>query len=446
MIGEMKSSASFIAMAAVAGLVIAGATLAPKAARAADLGGDCCADLESRVAELEATTARKGNKKVSLTITGRVAATMTWWNDGGGNLDPAIANDEHSDLAFGDHSGNGPEIIVKGEGKISSDMTAGYYMEVAFDGTLNGSTVLATGAKGVSGSTQVSHEAAGGSNLNNGVNDTYVYLSSKRLGTLQLGRVDNAGDEYFSNFNNAYVAGQEAGRFTGLLLRDVNGKLTSTTFGTFLSTLEPNYPGNGLRYISSNLGDDKNNVNFTASVASENNWGIGANAKFTASTVNVKAGIGYGANSEIDGNNTFLGVSAGIKETTSGLFLEGQWAKRTLGMVGVTDATEWMIQGGWEKNVTGIGETNIWASYNRNDGGLGLSAGSASAHSFQLGIDQTIDSAASHLFLTYENDGMDTDGLVGNASALYADGSSATGAIVNSQMSNSVTAGMSVSF
>jgi hypothetical protein len=27
-------------------------------ARAADLGGDCCADLEERIAELEATTAR----------------------------------------------------------------------------------------------------------------------------------------------------------------------------------------------------------------------------------------------------------------------------------------------------------------------------------------------------------------------------------------------------
>ena len=37
-------------------------------ARAADLGGDCCADLEERVADLEATTARKGNRKVSLKI------------------------------------------------------------------------------------------------------------------------------------------------------------------------------------------------------------------------------------------------------------------------------------------------------------------------------------------------------------------------------------------
>lgn len=39
---------------------------------AADLGGNCCADLEERIAELEATTARKGNRKVSLTSHGWV--------------------------------------------------------------------------------------------------------------------------------------------------------------------------------------------------------------------------------------------------------------------------------------------------------------------------------------------------------------------------------------
>jgi hypothetical protein len=49
---------------------------------AADLGGDCCADLEDRIAELEATDARKGNRKVSLTVTGYVAKQIMIWNDG----------------------------------------------------------------------------------------------------------------------------------------------------------------------------------------------------------------------------------------------------------------------------------------------------------------------------------------------------------------------------
>ena len=51
-------------------------------AQAADLGGDCCADLEERVAELEATTARKGNRKVSLTVSGFVAQQLLAWDDG----------------------------------------------------------------------------------------------------------------------------------------------------------------------------------------------------------------------------------------------------------------------------------------------------------------------------------------------------------------------------
>jgi hypothetical protein len=44
---------------AVAGGIATG--LGMKTASSADLGGDCCADLEERVAELEATTVRKGN-------------------------------------------------------------------------------------------------------------------------------------------------------------------------------------------------------------------------------------------------------------------------------------------------------------------------------------------------------------------------------------------------
>ena len=46
--------------------------LSTVSAQAADLGGNCCADLEERIAELEATTARKGNRKVCLEISGQV--------------------------------------------------------------------------------------------------------------------------------------------------------------------------------------------------------------------------------------------------------------------------------------------------------------------------------------------------------------------------------------
>ena len=62
-----------------AGLLVGG--LSAGSASAADLGGNCCADLEERIAELEATTARKGNRKVSLTVSGWVGEQVMWWDD-----------------------------------------------------------------------------------------------------------------------------------------------------------------------------------------------------------------------------------------------------------------------------------------------------------------------------------------------------------------------------
>lgn len=64
---------------AAAGLLAGGLATS---ANAADLGGNCCADLEERVAELEATTARKGNRKVSLTVSGWVNEAVFFWDDG----------------------------------------------------------------------------------------------------------------------------------------------------------------------------------------------------------------------------------------------------------------------------------------------------------------------------------------------------------------------------
>jgi hypothetical protein len=65
-------------MLAAVGLFVGGVP----SAKAADLGGDCCADLEERVAELEATVARKGNRRVSLTISGQVSTMIMAWDAG----------------------------------------------------------------------------------------------------------------------------------------------------------------------------------------------------------------------------------------------------------------------------------------------------------------------------------------------------------------------------
>ena len=82
MFGGLTKTSSRIAIAAALGLTLGGFAFKATPAQAADLGGDCCADLEERVAELEATTVRKGNKKVSVTLSGWVVKTMNFGTTG----------------------------------------------------------------------------------------------------------------------------------------------------------------------------------------------------------------------------------------------------------------------------------------------------------------------------------------------------------------------------
>src|SRR5450631_4448221 len=81
MFGGLTKTSSRIAIGAALGMTLGGFAMSSHPAKAADLGGDCCADLEERVAELEATTVRKGNKKVSVTLSGWVTESMNWWDD-----------------------------------------------------------------------------------------------------------------------------------------------------------------------------------------------------------------------------------------------------------------------------------------------------------------------------------------------------------------------------
>ena len=93
---------------------------------AADLGGDCCADLEERVAELEATTVRKGNKKVKVELYGRVNRVVTFWDDGA-EQNAYVLNSSYSPSRFG----------VRGKAKISDNWSSEYILEIEDGGNLS---------------------------------------------------------------------------------------------------------------------------------------------------------------------------------------------------------------------------------------------------------------------------------------------------------------------
>src|SRR6476646_12004704 len=100
-----------------AGLLAGG--LSAGSASAADLGGNCCADLEERVAELEATTARKGNRRVSLTVSGHVNEAVMWFDDG-----------HERNVYIGTNMIAQTRFRFVGQAKITPDVKAGYLLEI----------------------------------------------------------------------------------------------------------------------------------------------------------------------------------------------------------------------------------------------------------------------------------------------------------------------------
>src|SRR5262245_31501356 len=117
MVGGLTVNLRFLAAASAT--VLIGALSAALPARAAGRRGESCADLEERVAELEATTVRKGNKKVSVTLYGQTNKAVLTWDDGAENNTYVVDNNYESSR-FG----------FKGSAKISGDWSAGYRLEV----------------------------------------------------------------------------------------------------------------------------------------------------------------------------------------------------------------------------------------------------------------------------------------------------------------------------
>jgi hypothetical protein len=135
---------------------------------AADLGGDCCADLEERISELEATTARKGNRKVSLTISGWVSEQIVYWDDG----------EEQNVYLTSLGTAFASNFNFKGEAKISPDLSAGYVLHVE--------AITAD----VYTTTQDNDNGTGGLS----VLYSYWFLKSDKLGKFSVGKLSPADD------------------------------------------------------------------------------------------------------------------------------------------------------------------------------------------------------------------------------------------------------------
>ncbi|RUP10487.1 porin [Hyphomicrobium sp.] len=146
-------------------------------ASAADLGGNCCADLEERIAELEATTARKGNRKVSLTVSGWVGQQVMWWDDG------RESNTYVTDLG----STIASHVKFTGQATILPGWYAGYVLHLE----ATGSDSLTTSQNVVDGPNAilVPHTVNGVSTL-----QSFWFIKSDQLGKVSIGKESDAAD------------------------------------------------------------------------------------------------------------------------------------------------------------------------------------------------------------------------------------------------------------
>jgi hypothetical protein len=179
MFGGLTKTSSRIAIVAAFGLMLGGFAFKATPAIAADLGGDCCADLEERVAELEATTVRKGNKKVSVTLSGWVVKSMNWWDDGGD--DSFAVGDKDYDLAS--------RFAITGSATIAPGWSGGFNLTVTTSGTGFG---ISSNQDDEFNSVNARLGFSSFGNINTLY--SYIYIKSDTWGTLNWGHLSPASD------------------------------------------------------------------------------------------------------------------------------------------------------------------------------------------------------------------------------------------------------------
>ncbi len=387
---------------AASAMFIGGASFAP--ANAADLGGDCCADLEERVAELEATTARKGNRKVSLTVSGQVNRALLIWDDGK-DSDAYVVDDAAPD--------EGSKVRFSGSAVMKPGWTAGFVIEIGI-----------ADAQSLNVS-QGNDEGLG----ENNVLETRLanwYIESERFGRLTVGQQNSATDGItVIDLSNSHTDPVNWHNLS-FNIRSKNGNDTNLIWGDLAFGLE-GFKGDFIRYDTPSI------YGFIASVAwgEDDTFDAALRFKKEWNSFRVAAGIGYIWVGEDENQNPenislypsdseIISGSISVMHVPTGLF--GNFAAGEIETKAgrfnpnVTDeGSMWFIQAGIEKRFLPHGATTIYGEYGEYDDiYLGLSdengvlpglgpVASTEVSRWGFGVVQNFDAAALTLYAVYQH-------------------------------------------
>jgi hypothetical protein len=355
-------------------------------AHAADLNGGAYADLEERIAELEATTARKGNRKVSLTVSGVVNEALLAWDDGRESNVYVVTNEEYQD-----------RFRFAGEAEITKGWKAGYLIEIGIRGSRED---------------RVNQDTANGSNPDgrDGVSTRHSawWLSSKDYGKLWAGLTSDAADgiteinlantNHFASSNKQYLGDSGNNGFFALH----NGQRSNIKWGLFASPPGlAQQPGEGhrenlIKYETPTI------AGFVGSAAwgEDDLWNLALRYKGEFSGFKFAAGIAY---SEVNGGNpnnikrgisdtNELGLSASLQHSESGLYVTGAYGHledENLPSAFDKETDFYFIQAGIERKFIPVGKTTLFGEYwniDRGTGDIGGSLQSANVPGFPAGF------------------------------------------------------------
>ncbi|MEM8975995.1 MAG: hypothetical protein AAGD43_28350 [Pseudomonadota bacterium] len=365
MIGGLQKTVSRFAIVAAAG------AMSTTGAMAADLGGNCCADLEERVAELEATTARKGNRRVSLTVSGHVNEGVMFWDDGV-NSDAYITTNVQSRTRF----------RFRGSATITSDWSAGFLIEIGMTRPGSSLNVDADNDTNTIGDgMDVRHQV--------------LYLKSKTYGTLHVGHTSDATDGI-----TQICLGCRMGNYASTAMDDIAnsfalrtaaGADSNTTVGDYFESAEGTRQA-VVKWTSPTVAGFVLSTNWADQAVGNDGFGIALRYAGEFGAFRVGAGIGY----EDQANRETTGGSVTVAHVPTGLYIAGSYGEES---TAAGEDTQWHISAGIGRKVNSLGKTHFGGIY----GNFDLRDDGREAQTFGLNLTQDIDAAAMELYVQWHH-------------------------------------------
>jgi hypothetical protein len=419
------------------------------------LDAPCCADLEKRIAELEETTARKGNRRLKVMVTGLVNNAVMSWDDGAERNSYVVTNDnQRSRFSF------------VGTAAINATWEAGYALDVGIR-TANSKLVNQVADGGFTGRPPTGFD----------LRSSVWFLRNKNFGTGFIGTTFAATDR-IANSNvtqtalfDAYAAPENAG--FGMFLRSAeNGRLTRSLLNwRRIIGAGGDQPGESQRGFSlvKYVSPTWNGFTFAADWVVTDFWDVALRYRKEIFGFDIGAGIGFlqlqpGSRTRsvcpaaffTAGEDTTqcrqLRGSVSAKHLETGLFANFGANVTSDGLVDDTtrfkntdvDQNEVFYSGqfGIERQFNHLGKTTIYADYYTFSGGAptvlavgegdplnptGLGTWAVWNSNVEVlggGIAQGIDSADMILYLTYKH-------VSGDLTLRQLQGSEATGALAD---------------